>query len=157
MNHFVNVRLKRVEELVAREEKDGKSQHVIQDMVAIAIVGLPYYWGEYSGVIIPYPSERGKVVAKVKNQKTGEVCHWKFSSMIVLKHLKKTKDFSTWKEYDMAQKLLFAKDYENLLITYNYSEEMILEKMNEYCNKFQIPYKNYLGEGMEEGLSRKVS
>lgn len=128
--------------LEAKENKEIKSK--LEELVAKELIGVPYYWGEYSGVIEPSTTESRKVIAHIKSQATGEDCHWKFDSLYVFEHLKTIQAYESWEEYNLAQRLAFAEDYETLLIKYNYSEKDQEEKMKEYCKKFNVPYKSYL-------------
>ena len=114
------------------------------ERVASELVGLPYYWGEYNGYIEWSESEPWKVIAHIKSKQTGEECFWKFDSMTILNHMKEIQGLSTWEEYNLAQKLAFAEEFEGLLIEYRYSEKEREEKMRDYCLKNQVPFKHYM-------------
>lgn len=146
MNTTIEQRLEGLEGFInelAIKTKEQQQINKVKKEVANELVGLPYYWGEYSGVIEACESEQTKVIAHIKSQHTGEECYWKFDSLHVLQHLQSISEYSSWEEYHVAQQIGFAEDFESLLIKYNYSKELIKEKMTEYCTKFKIPYKTY--------------
>lgn len=136
-------RLEAVEDLIQVAEKEAKGIWWLNEAVSKVIIGLPYYWGEYSGVLEASESKPGKVVAHIKSQKTGEECYWSYDSMVAYEHLKEIAKYSSWEEYDTDRKIMFAEHYEQTLLKYNYSKDVFIEKMKEYCTKFEIPYKTY--------------
>jgi hypothetical protein len=144
MNISVANSLHVIEGILGKAGENQAMKFKTDELIAKELIGLPYYWGEYSGLIEPTEKEPRKVIAHIKSNLTGEECHWKFDSLRVVEHLKTIQAYSSWEEYNLAQKMAFAEDYENVLIKYDYSNKDREEKMREYCIKFSIPYKHYL-------------
>lgn len=115
-------------------------------MVASKIVGLPYYYGDYSGIIAAHPSKKTQVIAKIKHQETGVECHWIFDAFDALAHLKRISEFGSWEEYKAAELLKWAIGMEEMMAGFGFSQEKIHEKMVGYCEMFKIPYKSYFQE-----------
>ncbi|MFF2531366.1 hypothetical protein ACFVS2_20900 [Brevibacillus sp. NPDC058079] len=113
--------------------------------LARSVIGLPYYWGEYSGTLHPAQRETD-VEAQLIHQVTGAKVYWSLDAYHVMEHLDEIKGYSTWKEYDAACKLSCAKEIEQLLIKCGKSDKEIMKKMTEHCSKFKIPYKTYYQE-----------
>lgn len=112
-------------------------------MVASELVGLPYYYGDYSGIIVASATNKRQVIAQIKHQETGIECHWIFDAFDALAHLKTIAEFSSWEEYKTAQLLKWAIGMEEMMVGYGFSQEKIEEKMIDYCGKFKISYKSY--------------
>lgn len=147
MNNLWKERLSELEKVMETKTGENKENwretRITKKMVAKAIVGFPYYWGEYSGTVIPCERDETRVTVHIVEQNTGGVCFWVFDSLYVYEHLLEIKDFEDWSTYDCANKLRFAKEHEVLLVKLGYGQNVIIEKMNEYCQKFKIPFKNH--------------
>lgn len=111
--------------------------------IAENIIGLPYYCGEYSGVIERHSSDHTKVIAHVKHQKTGEECRWVLDADYALCHLLTLREFSSWEEYYQAYMIEFVSGYEKLLIDFGWSKDRIQKEMKRVCAQYRIPYKSY--------------
>lgn len=97
-----------LEELVVKWEEIRELEQYKKD-VAKVLVGMPYYWGEYSGVIEASVNPK-KVVAHLVNQRTGHECYWTFDSLRVLEHMEEIQDFNSWEEYNEAQMNKWRKE-----------------------------------------------
>lgn len=128
---------------LAKRAEERRKIYERKVKIAENIIGLPYYWGEYSGVIEPHSSDNTKVIAHVKHQKTGEECHWILDADYALCHLLTLQKFNSWEEYYQAQLLDFVSGYEKMLIDFGWSSDRIQEEMKKVCSKYQIPYKSY--------------
>lgn len=128
--------------LLSEQAKKMKEYRKIAEETAKWLVGKPYYWGEFSGHFIA-SSDTTKVIAHIFHQKTGEECYWTFDAMTALEYWQEIRKYNSWEEYDKENKLAVAKSYEESLRKY-LSEEHVVEKMIEFCSKFEIEYKNYL-------------
>lgn len=145
MNYTWRERLEELEKVIKEKSKERgwKDTRMMKKIIAEAIIGFPYYWGEYSGKVIPYEKDETRVTVHIVEQNTGGVCYWTFESLHVYEQLQKTKQYKDWDEFDRANKLQFAKEYEQLLGKYKYTSEEIDDKMKEFCQQFKVNYKNY--------------
>lgn len=112
--------------------------------VAQELIGSVYYWGDYSGTVIPHNTDPTKVIAHLTHQKTGIDCHWSFDAFKVMEHVLSIQQFNSWQEYHDAIMLRDAADYEQMMIGFKFSEERITKEMQAFCTKFNVPYKSYL-------------
>lgn len=115
-------------------------------LVAQEIIGSAYYWGTYSGTIIPYEKDKTKVIAKLVNRETGLDTEWILDAFRVLEHLSVISSYNTWEEYNKGEKLKFAEELEQMMVGYEFTDERIKKEMHLYCKKNNIQYKSYLEE-----------
>lgn len=134
---------KNIEAKTGESKENWRNDRATKKMVAKSIVGFPYYWGEYSGTVVPCEKDEACVTVHIVEQQTGAVCFWVFDSLYVYEQLLKIKDFEDWSAYDRTNKIKFAKEFEELLGKLGYGANAIAEKMDEYCQKFKIPFKDY--------------
>lgn len=120
-----------LEHLAARYEQQRKLDELNKE-IAQQIIGLPYYWGEWSGVVIP-ANEPTKVFTKIKNMRTGEETHWKFDALYVYENLQKTAKFNSWEEYHAEEIKRYREDMRQLLTKYNYPKEEIEKRVAAIC------------------------
>lgn len=119
-----------ISKLVAQAEKRKKFVE-LQKEIAETVIGMPYYWHDWKGSIVPH-TKPTKVTAVIVNQKTNETCHWHFDSDKVVEQVKYCSQFNSYEEYIQYEKDKHKQEIISILTKYNYSETEIQNKLKEY-------------------------
>ncbi|WCF11480.1 hypothetical protein NDS46_31480 (plasmid) [Paenibacillus thiaminolyticus] len=142
----LNTRFRKLEGTLAALVQQYQLKRLIEDekkAVAKEMIGCPYYWGEYSGVIEAHKKDSTKVVARLIHQKTGSTCYWDLDPFHILEHFTYIQKFESWGDFHLDEMLRWAEAHEKMLNDFGYSKEKIKKEMQLYCKKFSIPYKSY--------------